>query len=86
MTRAVYRRLPLAEQMRYRCPMHVAEIHVFPHCHGAPASPVCPRCGRTIERAYMALCSRRGQMLDWRRYQYARIVYVYGEGRGVLLN
>ena len=55
MTRAVYRRLPLAEQMRYRCPMHVAEIHVFPHCHGAPAYPVCPRCGRTMEREYMAL-------------------------------
>lgn len=86
MTRAVYRRLPLAEQMRYRCPMHVAEIHVFPHCHGAPAYPVCPRCERTMEREYMAFCSRCGQMLDWRRYQYARIVYVYGEGRGVLLN
>ena len=86
MTRAVYRRLPLAEQMRYRCPMHVAEIHVFPHCHGAPAYPVCPRCGRTMEREYMAFCSRCGQMLGWRRYQYARIVYVYGEGRGMLLN
>lgn len=80
MTRTKYlwkaRRSPYFEQLLYRRPMNVGEIHVFPHCHETPAYPVCPRCGRTMEREYMAFCSRCGQKLNWQNYQYARIVYM----------
>ncbi len=67
---------PFFEQLLYRRPMSVVEIHVFPRCHGAPTHPVCPRCGETMEREYMAFCSRCGQKLDWQYFQYARVVYV----------
>lgn len=70
------RHSPLFEQLLYRYPMSVGEIHIFPRCHEAPAYPVCPRCGKTMECEYAAFCSRCGQNLDWKRYQYAKIVYV----------
>lgn len=70
------KRSPLFKQLLYRRPMRVVEIHIFPRCHGAPAYPVCPRCGNTMECEYMAFCSRCGQKLDWQYYQHARIVYV----------
>lgn len=70
------RHSPLREQLLYRRPMAVTEIHVFPHCQNAPAYPVCPRCGQTMEQDYMAFCSRCGQKLDWRRYANAKIVYM----------
>lgn len=80
MTRTKYlwraKRSPLFEQLLYRRPMSVVEIHIFPHCHETPAYPVCPRCGKTMECEYAAFCSRCGQKLDWQYYQYARIVYV----------
>ena len=69
-------RLPLFEQLLYRLPIAVTEIHVFPYCSGGPSYPVCPRCGATMERVWMACCSRCGQKLDWRRYSYARVVFM----------
>ena len=69
-------RLPLFEQLLYRLPIAVTDIHVFPYCSGGPSYPVCPRCGATMEREYMAFCSRCGQKLDWRRYSYARVVFM----------
>ena len=66
----------LWEQLLYRRPMAVAEIRAFSLCHGAPAYPVCPRCEKTMEREYIAFCSRCGQKLDWENFQEARIVYV----------
>lgn len=67
---------PFLEELLYRRPMRVVEIHTYPHCHGAPAYPVCPRCGKTMEREYTAFCSRCGQMLNWRHYRHAKIVCV----------
>lgn len=76
-------RRPLVwEQLRYRRPMAVAEIRFFSRCRGVPAYPVCPRCEKTMEREYIAFCSRCGQKLDWEDFQDARIVYV--EPRDVL--
>lgn len=69
-------RLPVCRQLLYRHAMAVVEIHMFPQCHGAPAYPVCPRCRRTMEREYMPFCSRCGQKLDWRCFQYARVLSV----------
>lgn len=70
------RHRPLWEELLYRLPMTVVEIRVFSHCHGSPAFPICPRCGLTIEREYMAFCSRCGQKLDWGRYLDAKIIDV----------
>lgn len=75
------RRLSFREQLLYRRPMAVTEIHAFSRCEGAPAYPVCPRCGKTMEREYMAFCSRCGQKLNWKDFQGARVVYV-GPARG----
>lgn len=70
-------RLPLLlEQLFYRFPMAVVEIHAFSRCRGGAAYSVCPRCGATMEREYMSFCSRCGQRLDWRRYQQAKVIYV----------
>lgn len=70
------RRSPLFEQLLYRRPMRVSEIHVFPRCRETPAYPVCPRCASTMECEYTAFCSCCGQKLGWQHYQHARIVYV----------
>ena len=67
---------PFWKQLLYRHAMAVTETHVFPRCQGAPAYPVCPRCRQTLEREYMAFCSRCGQKLDWQPYPVARIVYM----------
>ncbi len=68
--------MPVLEQMLYRLPMEVSEVHVFHAAFGETGYPVCPRCGRTMEREYMSFCSRCGQRLDWVNYEFARITYV----------
>lgn len=61
----------LAAALGYRRPMPVARILVL----GAGGYPLCPRCGLTMDREYMAFCDRCGQRLDWRRYKKAALVY-----------
>ena len=34
--------------------------------------PVCPRCGRSLEREYMSYCDRCGQCLAWEEYPYGQ--------------
>jgi len=68
--------VPVLEQMLYRRPMEVSEIHAFRAASGETGYPVCPRCGRTMEREYMSFCSRCGQRLDWENYGIARVTYV----------
>jgi len=68
--------VPVWEQLLYRLPMVVSEVHVFHTAFGRTGYPVCPRCGRTMEREYMSFCSRCGQRLDWKDYESARITYV----------
>ena len=72
--------LLIAGPLLYRLPMSVTKIRAFPHCREAPAYPVCPRCDGTMEREYMAFCSRCGQKLDWQHYPHARILYVGMDG------
>ena len=59
----------------FRVPMPVTELKVFPDCSGQPAYYVCPRCGLTMEREFMAFCDRCGQRLDWLCYRNEKIVY-----------
>ena len=63
------------EAALYRTPMRVREIMVFPAMRGRPAFAVCPRCGITMEREYVAYCDRCGQCLSWRDFKKAIIVY-----------
>ena len=56
----------------YRLLMPVAEVIVFSNGH---AYYVCPRCGITLEREFVAYCDRCGQHLDWRGYKKAKVVY-----------
>jgi len=68
--------VPVLDQLLYRLPMEVSEIHVFRIAFGETGYPVCPRCTRTMEREYMDFCSRCGQRLNWKHYESARITYV----------
>lgn len=68
----------------FRIPMPVTELKVFPDCRGRPAYYVCPQCGLTMEREFMAFCDRCGQRLDWRSYRNAKIVYQRSHSRSAL--
>ena len=61
-------------ELSFRIPMPVVEIHIFPLMSGTPSFPVCPRCGRTLEREYMAHCSSCGQCLSWKNFKNATVV------------
>lgn len=61
--------------LSYRLPMPVTQLKVFTACQGRPAYYVCPRCGCTMEREFMAFCDRCGQRLDWRGYRRVEIIY-----------
>lgn len=50
------------------------EIHIFPHCHLAPAYSVCPKCGSIMEREHTAFRDRCGQRLDWQCCQSAAVI------------
>ena len=63
------------EALQYRRPMQVREIMVFPDMRGRPSMAVCPRCGITIEREYVAYCDHCGQCLGWRDFKTAVIVF-----------
>ncbi|MCI8808828.1 MAG: hypothetical protein HFF84_01645 [Oscillibacter sp.] len=71
-----HKSLWLWEQLQYRIPMAVEEIHVYPCCQSEPAYPVCPKCAMAVEREYIAFCSSCGQRLDWKRFEYARVVTI----------
>ena len=62
------------KEMAFREPMPVTQIRSF-RCHyGVTGFPVCPQCGRTMEREYQPYCDRCGQCLDWDSYQKAAIL------------
>lgn len=55
-------------EIKYRIPMHVTDFKIYYSFTRDYAYPICPRCKTTMEREYMAFCSRCGQKLDWSRY------------------
>lgn len=61
--------------VRYRAPMLVTELMVFESGRRKSCYYVCPQCGITLEREFMAYCDRCGQCLDWKGYKKAKIVY-----------
>lgn len=62
------------DELSFRIPMLVTEIHIFPLMKGTPSFPICPQCGRLLEREYMDYCSRCGQCLSWKSFKNALIV------------
>ena len=56
----------------YRTELLIKEVLVFPNGY---AYYICPRCGMTLEREFMAYCDRCGQHLGWKGYKKARVVY-----------
>ena len=38
-------------------------------------TPVCPQCGRAIEREYMKYCSSCGQKLSWKGFEFIEVTY-----------
>jgi len=59
----------LLYQLSYRIPLYVTETRTYSSKRGQLAYPVCPRCGRSIEREYQSYCDRCGQCLRWDAYE-----------------
>lgn len=60
--------------MAFREPMPVTHIRCFRYLSGVTGFPVCPQCGRTMEREYQSYCDRCGQRLDWDNFSKATII------------
>lgn len=58
----------------YRFYMPVTELMVFESSQRKDCYYVCPRCGITLEREFVAYCDRCGQCLGWAEYKKAKIV------------
>ena len=64
----------LWREMAFREPMPVTHIRCFHFFHGLTGFPVCPQCGRTLEREYQPYFDRCGQCLDWKGFSKATII------------
>lgn len=60
----------LVEAVSYRIPLPVTEITEY---WSGDRYPLCPRCGRSLEREYMGFCDRCGQRLGWSMLQFAKV-------------
>lgn len=58
----------------YRIHMEVSMVRVIGFGLWTSSYPVCPRCGRTMDREYQSFCDRCGQALSWRRFGRAGVV------------
>ena len=61
----IYNILTFVFELKYRIPMNVTKSMSFYSFGRYSSYPICPRCKITVEREYMAFCSRCGQKLDW---------------------
>ena len=55
-----------AEARSYRVPMRVTAVRSYPECPQLFTYPICPRCGKTMDREYQAL--------DWRGFSKAVVI------------
>ena len=58
----------------YRVPMAVRTVRLIGSGPKASSYPICPKCGRTMDREYQNYCDRCGQALDWRYFKRARVM------------
>ena len=59
-------------EILYRLPLLVDTVRAYPDAD--LAFPVCPRCGKTMEREYQRYCDRCGQSLSWKRFRHAAVI------------
>lgn len=64
----------IQQQLRYRTPMPVKELIVFPHNFGETGYYKCPRCQITMEREFQSFCDRCGQKLSWDSYLSVKVI------------
>jgi len=57
--------------MRYRIPLPVTQILLYPNGY---SYPVCPRCRRCLDREFLRFCCLCGQRLDWDRFADAAVL------------
>ena len=55
----------IQKQLLYRVPLAVTKTWQYKDA----TYPICPRCGITIEREYVAFCSQCGQRLYWELFK-----------------
>ena len=63
-----------AEARSYRVPMRVTAVRSYPECPQLFTYPICPRCGKTMDREYQSYCDRCGQALDWQGFSKAVVI------------
>lgn len=51
-------------------PRFVTQVRIYPK---GDIYPVCPRCGRSLDREYMNFCDFCGQRLAWEVFHFQRI-------------
>lgn len=61
-------------EMAFREPMPVTQIRCFRCLYGLTGFPVCPQCGKTMDREYQPYYDRYGQCLDWNSFSKATII------------
>lgn len=55
----------IGKELSFRTAMPVTAAVVY---RSMDAFPLCPRCGRAMEREYQSFCDRCGQKLNWKKY------------------
>ena len=65
----------LAETKHFQVSMPVTHLMCLPYEGRFTIYPICPKCGRTMEREYQHYCDRCGQRLGWKGLSKAIIVF-----------
>lgn len=55
--------------------MQVAKVFYNDMAPAKYSFPICPNCNITLEREYQSYCDRCGQMLSWKGYSQAEVIY-----------
>ena len=63
-----------SEELSFRFPKPVTELHAFRLTDGVNTFPSCPRCHCTLERDFQSYCDRCGQCLDWSDFHRASVI------------
>ena len=70
----------VTDMLSYRSPKLVR--YVLQMDNGS-TYPICPRCGKTMDREYQSYCDRCGQALDWKGFSKAAVI-VSANNKGVV--
>lgn len=59
-----------ADPASFRLALPVTQIIRYPN---GSHYPICPRCGRSLDREYLSYCNSCGQHMCWKRFRTAKI-------------